>query len=207
MATDFFLIRHGQTEWNRDGRMQGHGDSPLTDLGHAQARAIAARLGGLRPDALVCSDLGRARQTAAYTAQVTGLSPAIDPGLRERNLGIFEGLTPAEVQARHPEAYQRWRSQDPAYAMPGGESLLQRTARVLAALGAHALAHPGARIAVITHGGCLDSMIRSVLHIPFDARRGYQLPNAAFNHFQCHEGHWSLLAWGDRAHLVHLNPS
>lgn len=202
--TDFFVFRHGETEWNWQGRMQGHEDSPLTPRGQAQAEQIAARLTRLQPHVLACSDLGRASQTAAVAAQILGLDPLIHPGLRERRLGIFEGLTLAECEERHPREYAAWRSHDPAYAMPGGESVLERTARVLAALQELASRFPSRRIAVITHGGCLESLLRHTLHIPLEARRAYQLPNAAFNHFSTFDGRWSLLTWGDLSHLTEV---
>lgn len=153
---------------------------------------------------LACSDLGRARATAAPTAEHLGLAVEIHPGLRERNLGLFEGLTLAEAETRHPEAYHQWRGHDPAFAIPGGESVDQRTARVAAVCLALVQSHAGKRIAAITHGGCLDSMIRHVLHIPPAARRAYTLANAAFNHFQFTQDRWLLLTWGDTSHLDRL---
>jgi probable phosphoglycerate mutase len=204
ITTDLFLIRHGETEWNREGRMQGHGDSPLTEQGRAQARAIGLRLAELQPQVLVCSDLGRARATAALVAEHLGLAVEIHPGLRERNLGIFEGLTLAEAEARHPEAYRQWRAHDPAFVIPGGESVDQRTARVAAACLALVQTHAGKRIAAITHGGCLDSMIRHVLHIPPTVPRAYKLANAAFNHFRFTQNRWLLLTWGDTRHVDRL---
>lgn len=202
--THFFVFRHGETIWNQQERLQGHGDSPLTERGQHQARQIARRLQSLQPEALISSDLGRARQTAAIIADPLSLTPHFHPGLRERNLGIFEGLTLEDCRNRYPDEYAAWRSHDPAYAVPGGESVMERTARVISTLEEIATSFQGQRIVIITHGGCLDSLLRHTLHIPLNARRAYKLPNAAFNHFTLQKDplHWTLLTWGDSAHLT-----
>lgn len=204
--TILHLVRHGETEWNRAGRMQGHGDSPLTDQGHAQARALAARLVRLPhpPEVVVSSDLLRARVTASYAAQALGLECGTLPELRERNLGVFEGLTLPEIEARHPEDYAAWRGRHGDHAIPGGETLVQRDERVVAACVRLVREHPGRRILAITHGGCLDGFWRHVTGTPHGARRPTRLPNAALNTFEHHEGRWTLLLWGDTAHFDHL---
>ena len=110
--TEILLIRHGETLWNQQGRMQGQNDSPLTPTGLEQARKLARRLKDVAFTALYSSDLGRAHQTARCIADATGHEIIADRGLRERSFGIFEGLTNAEIQVRHPEDYALFAKRD-----------------------------------------------------------------------------------------------
>jgi len=199
--TAILLIRHGETVWNRAGRVQGWQDSPLTEAGAAQARALAERLGGERVERLIASDLGRARDTAAPVAERLGLPIELDPGVRERNYGIFEGRTYAEIERDHPEAYAFLTRRDPAYAIPGGESGAGFAARVLEALERIAAAHAGRCIAVVTHGGVLGVLYRHAARLLPDAERDYVLPNASVNYIRFGSGRWVIDRWGDVAHL------
>jgi probable phosphoglycerate mutase len=165
--TAILLIRHGETLWNRAGRVQGWQDSPLTDAGSAQAEALAERLSGVWIEQLIASDLGRARQTAAPIATRLGIAIECDPGLRERNYGIFEGRTYAEIERDDPEAHAYLARRDSAYVIPGGESGTAFSARVLGALERIAVAHVGHRIAVVAHGGVLGVLYRhAAQHAP-----------------------------------------
>src|SRR4051812_36632612 len=115
------IVRHGETEWNREGRIQGfYADSPLTETGRAQALAVAERLAREGIDLIFASDLGRTRMTADPIGRLTGIEVIHDPGLRERSYGTFEGHTFAEIEALHPADYERMRARDPHYAAPGG---------------------------------------------------------------------------------------
>jgi probable phosphoglycerate mutase len=196
------LVRHGETEWNREGRIQGyHADSSLTENGRVQASRLAARLASEGPLSLHSSDSGRARQTVTPIAVALGLDIAYDAALRERNYGVFEGRTYAELESEHPEAYRKFRSRDPAYAPPGGESGDQFRDRVMAALGRVAAAAGGRRAAVITHGGVLGVAYRHIAGVSPDSKRDYALHNASINRIVCSDGRWSLESWGDVAHL------
>ena len=196
------LIRHGETQWNRDGRVQGyHADSPLTEEGRGQARALAGRLARERVDALYASDTGRTTETASPIGAATGLRVIRDAALRERNYGAFEGRTFAEVERDFPAEYERFRTRDPRYVPPGGESAAQFRDRVMAALERIAAGATGERVAVVTHGGVLGIAYRHAMGIPLEARPGYLLANASLNHFRCVDGRWLLEAWGDVAHL------
>lgn len=199
--TRIFLVRHGETTWNRERRMQGSLDSPLTDLGHAQARALGSALRDAGLTAIFASDLGRAQTTAAFICRETGLSLQTDPRLRERHYGMFQGMTWDEVEARHPDAFAQMRSRDPDYAPPGGESLRTFQQRVLAALTEIAQRSPGGRIAAVVHGGVVGMMYRHVQSIPLEARRDYMLLNASINRFRYAADTWQLEAWGDVSHL------
>lgn len=120
--TQLLLIRHGETDWNREMRFQGQLDVPLNTTGLEQAARLAERLATETVDAIVCSDLLRARQTAEACAQRLDLPVATEPGLREQSFGTLEGLRAAEVQREHPEVWEAWSRHDAEYAVPGGES-------------------------------------------------------------------------------------
>ena len=198
--TRFLLVRHGETTWNLDGRIQGQGDSPLSPAGVAQADALARRLAGENADLLVSSDLGRTMQTAEPLARMSGLPLRAMAEFRERSFGIFEGLTLPEIAARYPDEHERWRSRDPAYAMPGGESLGRLRERVESAL--IDIARGGARrVIVVTHGGVLDMIYRFVRGVSLEARRDWELLNASINTVSRSGEAWALEHWGDVAHL------
>ncbi len=198
--TRFLLVRHGETHWNREQRIQGQQNSELSAEGLAQAQAAAACLANKDADALISSDLGRTLQTAVPIAAALGLPITPHAGLRERAFGIFEGCTLEEIAGRFPEHHAAWRSRDPHYAMPGGESLAQVRARVKATL--EGIAAQGLReVVVITHGGVLDTVYRLASGIPDDARRAWPLVNASFNHVDIDGGAWSLREWGVVSHL------
>jgi probable phosphoglycerate mutase len=198
---NLFIVRHGETAWNREGRIQGHRDSPLTERGVAQARAAAARLAREGIDALYSSDLGRAQETAREVAARTALPIRLDAGLRERAFGLHEGKTWDEIAREHPIDAKRL-AEDPAHPVRGGESLLQFRDRVLGALGRIAREAPGARVAVVTHGGVLSTLYREVMGIPLGAPRSFSTLNAVVNHFRWAGERWLLVRWGDADHLA-----
>jgi 2,3-bisphosphoglycerate-dependent phosphoglycerate mutase len=201
VSTRLIVVRHGETHWNRAARIQGHGDSPLTPEGEAQARAIAERLAQERFDRLVASDLGRAWRTAQAIAARTGHEIFPDPRFRERNYGIAEGLTYDEIDARYPEVFARVRATDPEYVVPGGESRRQLFERVCAAFDSLAREHSGRRVAVVCHGGVLGCLYRHVHGIALAAPHAIPIPNAAYNALSYDGERWQVEAWGDTAHL------
>jgi probable phosphoglycerate mutase len=196
------VARHGETEWNRAGRIQGYtADSPLSEAGRAQALALAGRLAQEGIDLLFASDLGRTRMTAEPISRATGIAVVHERGLRERSYGIFEGCTFAQIEIEHPEAYERMRVRDPHYAAPGGESAVQFHDRILATLASIATRSAGKRAAVITHQGVLGVLYRHVNGLPHDEPKRPRLPNAGCNHFRYNGGRWILDQWCDVAHL------
>ncbi|HOY67105.1 MAG TPA: histidine phosphatase family protein [Candidatus Ozemobacteraceae bacterium] len=199
---EFVLIRHGETRWNLENRMQGHSDSPLTDKGLRQANAIADRLSREKLDALYSSDLGRAWQTVQPIAIGTGLQPIAAPGWRERNLGIFEGIEAAELPNRYPDEWARFMTWDPVYRMPDGESSEDLRDRIEATANEFGRRHGGMRIGIVTHGGVLDMVMRIALGLPLDQKRSYSLFNASLNSFTWRNGSWRLNTWGDIRHLA-----
>lgn len=213
------FVRHGVTAWNRERRFQGGIDIPLLPEGLEQAARLAARLhaDGLAAgvEAVVASDLGRARQTAEVIARALGHTVSADPAWRERRYGAFEGLTHEALQREHPEAYLRWARREPAFELPGGgESLLAFAQRVDAALQrlreataaapqASCVSGPAQRrVVVVTHGGVLDVVFRRACGLPLDARREHSIANVALNRIRYRpDGRVEVLAWGDAAHL------
>lgn len=157
------LLRHGQTAWNATGRAQGHTDVGLDDLGHAQAAAVAPRVAALRPVLLRTSDLARARETAAYVAEATGLTATSDPRLREYDVGARAGLTVEEFAARFPDEYADWRRGSPE-AVPGAEGTEDVLARFVPAL-TDVLSGltPGETGVVVAHGAALRVGVAALL--------------------------------------------
>lgn len=200
--TQMIIVRHGQTEWNIAGIRQGHLDSRLTARGVLQAQALAQRLARERFSAIYSSDLGRAVQTAMAIAAVTGHEVVTDSRLRERHLGIFQGLSGGQIEARFPEERRLLRSIGPEYVIPGGESMRQQIERNVAYLDELAHKHAGETIVVVTHGGVVSGFFRHTLAIPLDAPRRFEFVNAGLNVFFRDGEKWMLLTWGDVSHLA-----
>jgi probable phosphoglycerate mutase len=180
-ATRVLIVRHGETVWNKEGRIQGHLDSDLTPRGAAQASSVAARLKGYDFDALYSSDLGRAFKTAKRIAATNGCEITPEPRLRERNLGIFQGMTEGEILDRYPEEWERFRSMEPDYRIPDGESSRDRIIRSKSLLDEVAVRHSGGTVLFVTHGGILDGIFRLVTGLPLDLPRQFKIWNAGVN--------------------------
>ncbi|HEY7656189.1 MAG TPA: histidine phosphatase family protein [Burkholderiales bacterium] len=200
--TTLIVIRHGETAWNREKRMQGTTDTQLSDVGREQARALGRRLAGRAFAALYTSDLSRARDTARLIAEHTGRELVMDSRLQERRFGIFEGLTSDEIIARYPEEHTRFASRDPDYAVPGGESARSFTQRCIGCLAELAARHRGDEVVVVTHGLVLDSLYRAAHGLDHGARRPVPLINASMNIFGYDGSVWRLELWGDISHLA-----
>ena len=200
--TTLIVIRHGETAWNREKRMQGTTDTALSDVGRVQAQALGRRLAGHSFAALYSSYLSRARDTARAIAEHTGREVVADPRLQERRFGIFEGLTAEEIVSRYPEEHARFTSRDPDYAVPGGESTRSFTQRCIGCLVEIAGRHHGSEVVVVTHGLVLDSLYRAAHGLDHGARRPVPLINASLNFFGYGAGAWRLVLWGDVSHLA-----
>lgn len=201
VETRVILVRHGQTEWNNSSRFQGHLDSPLTPAGLEQARSLGSRLKHVRIAAVYSSDLGRAMQTARCITECTGHAIVPDDRLRERALGIFQGLDKAGIMARYPKEAERYYSRDPHFVVPGGESAHGHFQKGLAALTELAARHLNETIVAVTHGGLVSSMFRHVTGIDLSSERRYSLKNAAYNCFIYEEEVWTVDTWGDTSHF------
>jgi probable phosphoglycerate mutase len=195
-STRLIVWRHGNTDWNREDRVQGQLDAPLNELGRAQAAAAAGLLADLRPDAIVSSDLSRAADTAAALAALTGLPVTYDERLRERDFGRFQGRTLTEAAAEFPAEFARWRAGEPS---PGGdiESQDDLGKRVGEALLAAVERRPGGTVVVATHGGSARQGMAWLLGWPPEVPRSMAgLGNCRWAELRCGAGRgWRLWSY------------
>ena len=200
-ATRVLAIRHGETDWNVDGRIQGQLDIPLNAVGQWQVHRLALAVADEGIDAVYSSDLLRAFETAQSVSRGAGQPITTDVGLRERGFGVFEGLSFAEIRARWPEQAERWRKRDPDFGAEGGETLRDFSARSIATVERLAALHPGQTIAVVSHGGVMDALYRAAARVALDAPRSWQLGNAAINRLLHTPQGFTLIGWSDTSHL------
>ncbi|MBP7564830.1 MAG: histidine phosphatase family protein [Burkholderiaceae bacterium] len=204
--TKFILIRHGETDWNRELRFQGQVDPPLNATGLEQARRLSERLAGEKIDHFYASDLLRTRQTAEPTGRVLSLAPALDAALREQHFGSVDGMRAGDIQRDHPQAWAQWTQFLPDYALPGGESARTFHTRVMAAMDRLAAAHAGQTVLVVTHGGVLDMVYRTARSLGLHGPRQSEIPNAGINRVQWGGDAWQIQDWADARHLAGLPP-
>jgi probable phosphoglycerate mutase len=203
--TTILLIRHGETAWNAERRLQGHLDIALNQEGERQAELLAAAMADEALDAIVASDLLRARQTAEALSRLHGLPLQTDRALRERCYGGFEGMLYAEIAQRFPAEFAAWQARDVDAVLPlganRGETFRQFNSRVTGALLRWAQAHPGKTLAMVAHGGVLECIYRAALGMPLETPRSFAVLNASINRFQVTNGNISLTSWGEVGHL------
>jgi probable phosphoglycerate mutase len=199
--TRIIAIRHGETSWNVDTRIQGHLDIPLSANGRWQAERLAEALMGEPLKAIYASDLTRAWETAQYVGQAQGLKVVSETGLRERGFGDFEGKTFAEIETLLPDQSLRWRKRDPEFSPTGGESLVALRVRVIEAAERLAAQHPGEQIALVGHGGVMDVLYRAATRLDIQAPRTWALGNAAINRLLWTPEGFTLVGWADTQHL------
>jgi 2,3-bisphosphoglycerate-dependent phosphoglycerate mutase len=200
-ATRIIAIRHGETAWNVDTRIQGQLDIPLNDTGRRQANRLAAALADEPVAAIYSSDLGRAHETASAIGAARGVEVVAHTGLRERSFGMFQGRTFAEIDATWPEEAQAWRKRIPEWAPEGGESLVQLRDRITSVAGGLAQQHVGEQIVLVAHGGVLDMLYRAATGQDLHAPRTWQLGNAAINRLLWTPDGFTLVGWADEQHL------
>ncbi len=204
--TRFIVVRHGETEWNVAARIQGHGDSPLTAMGVAQAEAVAQRLATEKFDRIVASDLARAHETAKRIGAVNAHPIDLDPRLRERSFGDGEGLSYEEVDRLYPGAFSRVRETDPDYRIPGGESRREFHERVVAGVEAIAKRHAGETLVLVTHGGVLSTLYRHIHAIALEKAHSIAITNASYNSLAFDGSRWSVETWNCTLHLPGAEP-
>lgn len=200
-STRIIAIRHGETAWNVLTRLQGHLDIELNARGRWQASQVAQALADEPLDAIYTSDLQRASETALAVARGTGVAPQIHLGLRERNFGMLQGQTHAEIEANWPEQALLWRQREPHWCPQGGESLndfYQRSTQTTFELAAQ---HVGRQILLVAHGGVLDMLYRCATAQNLQAPRSWQLGNAAINRLLWTPHGLTLVGWADARHL------
>ena len=197
------LARHGETDWNAQGRIQGQLDIPLNARGLQQAQSLARALAGARFSAIYSSDLGRAIATATPVAQASGLPVTVRAEWRERHHGRMQGSTYEEIAGSWPEGHQRLRTRDPDFEVGGGESLIQMRDRCASNLAALVRGHPpGETLLVVTHGGVLDIVHRVITGQPLREPRGFAIRNCAYHWLQHGPDGWSIERWGEEDHLA-----
>jgi probable phosphoglycerate mutase len=200
-VTRILAVRHGETAWNRDTRIQGHTDIELNAHGRWQAQRLGEALREEPITACYASDLGRALETARAVAQHHQLPVHTHAGLRERGFGRFEGHTWSELETRFPEESMAWRKRVPDFAPAGGESLLQLRERVVNTVTELASRHPGEQVLMVAHGGVLDILYRAATRLELQAPRSWELPNTAVNRLLWSPEGLSLVGWADTTHL------
>ena len=200
-ATRIIAVRHGETAWNVDTRIQGHLDIALNDTGHWQARQVARALADEPLAAVYTSDLQRAQATAQAIAQASGAPLVAEPGLRERSFGELEGRTFAEIEAELPEQARRWRQRDPHFAPTGGETLVQLRERIAATTHRLAAQHTEQLIVLVAHGGVLDMLYRLATGLDLQAPRTWLVTNASINRLLWTPQGLTLVGWADTQHL------
>lgn len=204
MSTRICFVRHGETDWNIEKRIQGHIDIPLNKKGRAQALAMGYNAVHHRFSALYSSDLTRAMETARAIGELEGLEVRPLPQLRERNYGIFQGITSAEGSVRYPAAYAHYIARSPDYDFETGETMLALVARIEAGIDWMVRHHQGQTICAVSHGGVLDIIYRKATGRPLHTPRDFTIPNCALNWFHFDEHGWHLEKWADRHHLENV---
>jgi probable phosphoglycerate mutase len=200
--TVIYLIRHGETMWNREKRLQGHIDIGLNEVGHQQADRLAKSMVDKKISAIISSDLSRAIDTAKPIALHHQLELSLDPALRERHYGLMQGLSHQEIADHHPQHHQAWKKRDIHFQPENGESLVQFNDRVVTAIASWAKKYAGQEIAIVAHGGVLDCLNRAARKVALDAPRDFEILNASLNTLTYQDEQFVLVSWGDVNHLT-----
>lgn len=201
VTTRICFIRHGETDWNVDKRIQGHTDISLNETGRAQALAMAFNAAHQRFQTIYSSDLKRAVETASLLAQREDQEVRLLPQFRERHYGLFQGMTADEGAVRYPEAYAHYVARDLDYDFETGEPLREFAKRVADGIDWLVRHHSGQTIAVVSHSGVLDVIYRRATGRPLHTPRDFVIPNCALNWFHFDGQGWHLDAWADRHYL------
>lgn len=200
-STDLICIRHGETQWNTAGRVQGHLNSDLTSNGIKQAQAVARRLSQQPFNHLYSSDLGRALETAKIIGKACDKTVTTDPDWRERHMGIFQGLTRDEMLQQIPAQRKAYETDKEVYHIPQGESVLQRRQRGERVMARIAQQHEGETTVAVSHGGFISTMLEIALDLAPQFGRNIKDYNTSFNQFRFENQRWYLVTWGDISHL------
>jgi 2,3-bisphosphoglycerate-dependent phosphoglycerate mutase len=204
MSTRICVIRHGETDWNVEKRIQGHLDIPLNATGRTQALAMAFDASHHHFQAIYSSDLARAAETAHALAERLGLEVKPTPQFRERNYGIFQGLTASEAAQLYPEAHERYQNRDPDYDFETGETMHRLVERIAEGVDWLARHHTEQTLALVSHSGVLDILYRISTGRPLHTPRDFVVPNCGLNWFHFDGQGWHLEKWGDRHYLLEV---
>ena len=200
-----YIVRHGETLWNAEGRIQGHTDVGLTEKGREQARATSRRLSGVNFDVAYSSDMSRASDTARLILGERDTPLHSVQELREYNKGVFEGLTVDEYRDRYPDLYHASLINDPDFAPPGGETIRQCQARLSEFFRSVKERHPDANILVVGHGGSLRSGIAALLELPLESNWKFVMHNCALSIIHSYPDNAVMHLYNDTSHLAKLD--
>ena len=199
--TQILLVRHGETDWNKAQRLQGHIDIGLNDQGIVQAKLLGSALAQEKIDIAYSSDLSRALDTANTITAHHDVPTFIDANLRERCYGEIQGMTYQEIEQQLPDNHRAWHSRNPDFQPLGGETLRQFYERVTTSIERIAKNHLGQVILIVAHGGVLDCMYRHATQMDITEKRKVELLNTSLNRIKYHGSHFEIESWGDVSHL------
>jgi probable phosphoglycerate mutase len=198
--TEIILIRHGETEWNSQKRMQGHSNSDLSSVGQAQIQALGQWMKNVPFDLIYSSDSPRAKQTAEAITQFSGHELQFDQRLREKNLGVFEGLTSEEARERHPEVFRLFKTAGSKYVIDEGESTQQLQDRALEIVNEIRIKHPEERVLLVTHGGFIRVVMKHSLGLSLETPTRFLIRNTGVFRLEW-EDKWLVSQMGGVSHL------
>ena len=198
--TEIILIRHGETEWNSQKRMQGHSNSDLSLVGQAQIQALGQWMKNVPFDLIYSSDSPRAKQTAESITQFSGHELQFDQRLREKNLGVFEGLTSEEARERHPEVFRLFKTAGSKYVIDEGESTQQLQDRALEIVNEIRIKHPEERVLLVTHGGFIRVVMKHSLGLSLETPTRFLIRNTGVFRLEW-EDKWLVSQMGGVSHL------
>ena len=198
--TEIILIRHGETEWNSQKRMQGHSNSDLSSVGQAQIQALGQWMKNVPFDLIYSSDSPRAKQTAEAITQFSGHELQFDQRLREKNLGVFEGLTSEEARERHPEVFRLFKTAGSKYVIDEGESTQQLQDRALEIVDEIRIKHPEEHVLLVTHGGFIRVVMKHSLGLSLETPTRFLIRNTGVFRLVW-EDKWIVSQMGGVSHL------
>ncbi len=196
-----YLVRHGETEWNVEGRIQGHTDVELSDWGRQQAQAMAQRLSGVPFDVAYTSDLSRSRETAQIILGQRDTSLHSTDRIREFHKGVFEGLTVHEYMRRYPDLYRASLANDLDFAPTGGETIRQTSSRMAGFVSELKKDHQDETVLVVGHGGSLRSAVVAIMDLPLEANWKMAMSNCSLSVFDIYPDNAVMLLYNDTSHL------
>ncbi len=205
MATEITIIRHGETIWNAQQRIQGHRNSKLSENGIRQAGLVAKSLAKREFDVLISSDLERAAETAGIINKLLQLPLEYNENMRERSFGIVEGMTLAEMKEKFPREYRSYKEREPGFKFSGGESIEQLFNRVTSEIEAIARKFENKKVLIVSHGLVLETMMYKTFNIKLNSPRVFSINNSSISSFYIDRDNWFLKEWGVIEHLVSLN--
>lgn len=199
--TTIVAIRHGETEWTCKKKLQGRVDMELSQIGHKQGVAIANRLRSFQFEALYCSSLNRAVQTANYISQASKIDVCISDWLVELDYGSFEGYRREELSQQFPQEYKKWVDLGKRYQIPNGESIQSLYLRVTEGVKNINANHCGQTVVLVTHAGVIEVLLRTAMGLNVSPSRGFFIRTGSINVFHCQEDTWKLVTFGDVCHI------